>query len=439
MAAIAALLVSCSDPDDLGIDLLPSSDLIEVKSVIDQNSIMSYIYRVDTLSTDETSRSMLGSLNDPLFGTTTINFTATFRIQEFPEFGVNPSPDSIMLYMYYRLFYGDTITPLHFKVYEMNQYLERDASFRQDVDLKSMASDQLLGEKFYTPKIRLDSTTADTFYQLIRIPLDLSLAEKLLAADSADMVQNDNVFLEYFKGLYIETEKQTSTGGSILYLEAVQTSKFRGSGIVLYYHNEEATANSDTLYPYVITPFSARVNSYSHDYTGTPFYNSLNTDVSSDSLIYLQAAGGLRSKIVIDELTNWKDSIIMRGTNDTLPYAINHAEIIFQVDTVITDVKKFPPPNQLLLTFIGRDGKEYLPADYGISPSLYGGVLNPKTYTYKFVVTQHMQHVMRGDAPNNAFYLSIANSDSRANRVVLKGSGSTTGIKFKVVYSRFNN
>jgi hypothetical protein len=244
------------------------------------------------------------------------------------------------------------------------------------------------------------------------------------------MVNND-VFLEYFKGLYIEADKDDEEGGAILQLNASSSSNFQGSALVVYYNNE-ANMNEeepDTLLnPYVITPFSARVNSIEHDYSGTRFFEGLNQENTEDSLIYVQATGGLRSKIYIDNLTNWKDSVNT---------AINKAELVFQVDTLASEVDKYPPPRQLLFTVLDEEGREFLPVDYLFSPLFYGGALYTEDYTYRFNITQHLQQIIDGEAENNGFFLTPARKNSEANRVILKGSGSQTGIKLIITYSKF--
>lgn len=429
-AVLSLAISSCKDETDLGMELLPSSDLVEVKNLVEKNSISSYTYTEDSIQTDEAAKSLLGNFDDPVFGNTTIDFAAQFRLQTYPEYGANPVADSVKLYMYYRIVYGDTVTPQTFKVYELESPLDVDQDYYQDTDLKALASDNLLGEVQFTPEVRIDSASTDTFYQLITIPLDISLGEKLVSADSMQMINND-VFLEYFKGLYIESEKENDEGGSLLTLEASSSSNFQGSALVVYYNNDEnknAEEPDTLLTPYVITPFSARVNSIEHDYTGTEFFDGLNEDTSEDSLIYVQATGGLRSKIYIDDLTPWKDSVNT---------AINRAELVFQIDTIASEVDKYPPPSQLLFTVLDEKGDEFLPVDYLFSPAFYGGALNTENYTYRFNITQHLQQIIDGEAENNGFFLTTARKSSEANRVVLKGSNSNTGIRLVVTYSKF--
>ena len=422
-------LTGCEEQSSIGVEVLPAGDLISIRNTIQETR--SYTHSEDSIRTDEAVYSLLGSFTDSLFGNTTISFASQFRLYEFPDFGPNPQPDSVKLYLYYRIIYGDTITKQKFSVYELESPLDVDSKYTQDVDLKGMAYDNLIGEYEYTPRVRLDSATADTFYQLINIPIDISLGQKLIDADSLDMVNND-VFLEYFKGLYVETEKITGKGGTILSLEAVQQGTFNGSALVLFYHNDSikkvAGGDSSMIMPYIISKYSARVNHIDHDYTQAPFYDHLNSESVQDSLIYVQATGGLKSRILVDELSSWRDSVNT---------AINKAELIFQIDTVASEIHKYMPPLQMLFTIVDSTGVERLPIDYVFNPSFYGGGLR-SDYTYHFSITQHIQEIIDGNAKNYGFYLTPAQKNNEANRVVLKGSTSATGIKLIVTYSKYS-
>ncbi len=430
--ALIIALSGCEEQSDFGIEILPKEDLITVKNIVIKDDISAFIFREDSIRTDEAANSLLGSFHDPVFGITNINFATQFRLQSFPGYGEDPQADSIKLYLYYRIIYGDTVTAQKFKVYELESSLDVDAEYNQHVDLKSMANSQLLGEIEYVPVVKQDSVTLDTFYQLITIPLDISLAEKLISADSTDMINNDD-FLEYFKGLYIETEQVSGVGGTILSLDASSNDVFQGSALVLYYNNQEIrdlaiNGDSSIVMPFVISKFSARVNSIEHDYSDTPFVDDINTQSTKDTLIYIQATGGLKSNILIANLETWKDSVNI---------AINKAELIFEVDTIASDIHNFAPPTQLLFTVIDSTGAEYLPIDYVFSPTFYGGYLW-NDYTYRFNITQHLQEIIRGSIGNFGFFLTPAHKNNQANRVVIKGSNSAVGVKLIITYSKYN-
>lgn len=421
---LAAVFTSCNETNDLGLEVLPGTDLITVKEVVIKDDISSFTHSEEGLISSG-GTSLLGSFNDPVFGDTDIEFAAQFRLTSYPTFGTNTVVDSVRLYLYYKAIYGDTLTAQQFSVYELEAPLDADQDYTQDIDLKAMSYDQLLGKISHTPKMEIDSASNDTAFQSIIIPIDNSLGNKLVNLDSTILSNNDSL-LDAFKGLFVETKEVTSDLGTILTLETASASR-----LVVYYNNEENSAKDtpDTLFTsFIITNNSARVNSINHDYSGTPFEPLLNQQVTQDENIYIQPTGGLKALILIDGLENWKDSANT---------AINKAELIFQTDTIATDKDNFVPPSQLLVTFIDDDGNEKLPKDYYFNPNFYGGFLYPE-YKYRFNITQHMQAIIDGEVDNNGFYLSTGRRTHYANRVILEGATKATGIQLIVTYSKFS-
>jgi hypothetical protein len=463
LAFFVIIFAGCNQSNDLGMELLPSTDLIEVKSVVLKESFSSFTHREDSIKTDEQIASLLGSFNDPIFGNSTINYAAQFRLKSFPDFGTNAEVDSIKLFLYYQGIYGDTTSNQTIKVYELESSIDKDEDYTNTFDLKSLASNVPVGQISLNPKSNeIDDNVRN--YELMEIPLDISLGEKLINLDST-VLSNNDVFLKAFKGLYIASSGIIEGDGAIIRFKShnyenlkdnqslfsailsaltitiildndtieLSVDSFDDIGvgyIQLYYNNDENKLKEEQeklFHYYFISENSARINSITHNYSGTPFEANLNSETEEDSLIYVQPNGGLQSKIFIENLTNWQDS-----TNT----AINKAELIFQIDTAASQVDKFAPPSQLLFTVIDENGDEFLPIDYLFSPSFYGGYLYPD-YTYRFNITQHLQQIIEGKAENYGFFLTTAQKSSEANRVVLKGSTSETGIKLIITYSKF--
>ncbi|HYQ58682.1 MAG TPA: DUF4270 domain-containing protein [Draconibacterium sp.] len=436
---LLSILVACQNElNDLGVGILPDEDLINVRNISVTDKLSSFTFSEDSIISNQSNYNLIGSFNDPVFGKTSVDLATQFRLISYVDFGTDPEVDSVRLYLYYREIYGDTLTTQHLKVYEMQEYLDPDAEYTQDIDLKSMASTVPLGEVSFTPKVVLDSATQDTNYQLIAIPLDDVLGEKIINADSLDLINND-VFLEYFKGLYIESE-DVSGNGTLVKLHTVPTGTFRGSALVVYYNNYEnqhlpEEEAPDTLSKaFLVTQYSARVSGIEHDYSGTAFFDNMNQEEVQDDLIYVQPTGGLKSRITISGLENWKDSTNM---------GINKAEIVFQIDTVASDIHNYPPPSQLIFTFVAPDGEEYRPIDYYFNPAFYGGGLNTSDYTYHFNITQHIQRIIDVTDPedkdyvgNQGFYLTTGRRTDEANRVVLK-SAKNGGVEMRITYSKF--
>lgn len=441
---LALLFTACNEDSDLGIEILPGTDLINVENAVIKDQLSAYANSEFGIVTSKSDYNLLGSFQDPVFGNTTVNFATQVRLTAYPDFGSNPVVDSTFLFLYYRSVYGDTITPQNIKVYELESSLDADAEYKQDIDLKSMASAEVIGETTFTPQIELDSASLDTLYQIIKIPIENSIGQKLADADSLDLISND-VFLEYFKGFYLESENINTPGsGSLVKLIASSSSTFQGSALLLYYNNDENLAlaldddeetQPDTMsMPFLITQYSARVNNITHDYSGTSFYDEVDQGVEQDDYIYVQPTGGLKSHITIGELSGWRDS---------LNTAINKAELVFQVDTVASEIDKYPPPSKLTLTFIDKDSIERLPIDYYYSPIFHDGNLR-EDYSYHFNITQHVQRVINVLDPdldeyvgNQGFVITTGQNSDDPRRVVLEGTGRENGVQLIITYSKY--
>jgi hypothetical protein len=435
--SVFSVFFACSGPGELGMDLLPSTDLINVRSLVDKN-ILAYTITEDSIRTDETPKSLLGSIVDSIFGKTTIDLACQFQITDKPGFEPNAIADSVFLYLYYRQIFGDTITPQRLKVYELQGDIYVDkynkaghpGVYYETENLASYASNKLLGECEFTPRWRVqyDSVYSayDTLYQEIKIPIDLSLAQKLLSADSTKMADQET-FMQFFKGLYVSVDPVVQ-GGTILSLELIADSYTSGSALQVHYHQyNPKTIKIDTLTAaYIPTQFSARINSYKHDYSSAPIKNAINNKEVNDRL-YLQTTGGLRTRFFIPGLDTWKDSV---------NFAINKAEVVFYVDSTATQPLKYELPKQLYLTYIDSTGTEYLPMDYLFSPAFYNGILDTTNYSYRFNITQHIQEVVKGKYKNDGFFLSTSMKNYQYRRVVLKGGGENNGIQLNIAYSK---
>lgn len=436
-ALIVITFLSCTnDPSKTGVGLLPTGDLIVIKKVTVPN-IQAYTVHDEKLRTDEPKYNLLGTFNDPVFGKTTADFACQYRLSGYPGFSATSQIDSLVLYMAYKEIYGDTLTPQNLKVYELASDIPYDDKFYQDTDLKGLSKGDVLAEKSYVPKFKLDSLTStygstkllpkDTVSQEISFQLGATFINKLLAADSLTNSDNDR-FLQYFKGLYVEAS-DVNHGGAVL--------KILGSGLMMYYH----LPNDTTKYSFLYTNNSnaSRVSRFTHNYSTTTFSTNLDTQLNQDSLIYLQTTGGLRTKILIPNLGIWSKLIPeLKNDKDTVRLTINQADLIFTEDTIISDPNTYKPNEQLVFSAIDSLGKTYLPSDYAFYPAYYGGQYNATDHTYRFNIAKHIQDIIekKKGKENHGFYLETAFKNESYRRVVLKGATSKTGIKLQITYSK---
>lgn len=442
-ALLSLIFWSCKEElNKTGYGLLDKGDLVSVSQTeIDKSTIKSFTVTDEKQRTDETTYNLLGTFNDPVFGKITTDFACQFRLSNYPDLSKNAQPDSLVLYLLYMQIFGDTVTPQRLKVYELASDLSFDGKYYQDVDLKALSKAEVLADFNYVPKFELwfdsiktvptpgssKTTPKDTVIQEIAIKLSASMLNRLWAADSLTLSDNDK-FMDYFKGLYVEAA-DINQGGTIMKIFTLAS----GSRMIMHYHNSE----EDSLFlNYNINENSARVSRFNHNYSTTAFVANLDKKTNQDSLIYLQTTGGLASKILIPNLNNWRDSANI---------AINKAELIFTVDQLNTDTAKYLPPYQVILSAINEKDSLYFPSDLAFSEAYFGGIYNSEDGTYRFNIAKHMQELMTMNTigegyirENYGFYLSTADRNTNYSRVVLKGATSSIGIRLEITYSKIN-
>lgn len=423
MFLFTVVLWGCQKGDQtLGIGLLPGVSVLETRYHPDTEDINAFTVTDKRIRVDKPKYNLLGSINDHVFGRTDASFAAQYRIPKFhPGFKPSAQLDSVILRMTYKKIYGDTITPQNIKVYELTGNLDYNAQYYSTWNLKNIVSAEPIGAGSFPPFFRTDSTLRDTTVQVIRVPLSTAFGNRLLQIDSTKMINNDSL-LTVFKGLYISS-MPVDRRGTIVSVEA--------SAVTLYYH--DPVLKKDTLvFDFVMTENAARVSDYNHVYSLARFFPNLDKPYNTDTLVYVQATGGIKTKIMVPSLSLWKDS-----SN----YLINKAMLTFHVDTIMSDYRRFAMPDRLYLKVITGNDEETFPTDSKYS--YYDGVFNYSKATYSFNLTQHLQELIKElNSPepkleNKGFYLVHSDRNNSPSRVVLKGPDSSKPVELNITYTLY--
>jgi hypothetical protein len=404
----ALLLTYCKDDNNsLGLDLQPPGDKLGVQTG-DTASVIAYSRVVDSIKTDETTLSLLGSIADPVFGVSTASFYTQFRLgQSAFSFGTAPLPDSLVLTLDYASIYGDSLAAMTIKVYELDEQILIDTSYysNQSLAVKSI----LLAEKTFVPNFT-DSVAVgtDTLPPHLRINLtDITslLALKLLAAPSDSMASNSS-FLNYFYGLYV-TAEPVNSGGSIIYFNLMSSL----SEMTLYYHNVAA----DSLkFEYLINSNCARFGHFDHDYSlGDPSFIAqvLDKDTTlGKNICYVQALGGVKTFVRFPTIKNYY-------ANGSI--AVNEARFFMSCyePEPLLDVAKL-----LIMVKKNSDGSfDYL-EDQLNGEGYFGGYYDKNNHGYWFRITSTIQDLMRSADTDYGFEIYLSGGAVNAERVLLYGT-----------------
>lgn len=426
-------LFSCKkDPYELGIDLLPPSDTLNVL-VTDSCTVVAYSVRHDSIRTDENSNFIVGSMLDPVFGKSTAGFYSQVRLgADSPDFGNNPVLDSLVLVLFYNGYYGDTTTMQNVKVYEISQDLSLDSSYWSNQRVATYPS-LLANQSFYphpNDSVKVSGKNMGAHLRLNLNKFTNYLGNKILYAPS-DVLADNNSFVKFFKGLYVETNPINSNGVLLNISSGNSTSRLE-----IYFHNSER----DSLqYNFVIDDKAARFTYIDHngylDASPDLKRQMLNHDTTlGANQLFLQGLGGVKLKIRFPYMKDFGKGHIV---------AINDALLMFS--NMETDTT-FAPPPQLSLFRQDSIGRISFLADENEGQTYFGGTYNKSSKTYFFRITQHIQKVIQ-HAYSNSFdlYIQVNNptkTDMPPYRIMLNGTNPslpgalTNRFRLKLIYTR---
>lgn len=196
LSVFASGVVSCvKSPNKIGANILPEDSKLKVYWT-DTTSVYAYSEIVDSIRSDELTYVYLGSIVDPVFGSTVAGFYTQFTLSSLGhDFGPNPQLDSLILYLAYMGHYGDTNSNLVAHAYELDEGMELDQEYYSNLILQYSPDDYL--NYSFIPKPNdtttiIDSVANDTtligavqkFYLSDYNP---DLGNKLLSADTSIM------------------------------------------------------------------------------------------------------------------------------------------------------------------------------------------------------------------------------------------------------------
>ena len=434
---ILALFSCKKDPYELGIDLLPPSDTLNVRTT-DTCTVEAFSVRQDSTRSDKTGSLIMGSMMDPVFGSTTSSFYTQVRLEsEGVDFGQHPVLDSIVLMLFYNGYYGDTLTRQNVKVYEISQDFVYDSAHFSNQQIGIYPT--LLADQDFVPNIT-DSVKVYKTKMAPHLRINLNkltnyLGNKILYAPSGVLASNSS-FIKFMKGLYVNSTPVSSQGALLNFSITSGASK-----LVVFFHNGDDPNNDSLSYNMLLNESCARFEHVEHnnylDASQDLKRQILNHDSAQGARqLFLQGMGGVKVKVKFPFMKNFGHGKII---------AINDG--ILELKNQETDTIYSPPPSLSLVRqdSIGRIG--YL-IDENEGSAYFGGTYNETTRSYFFRLTRHMQKVL-ADAYSTHFdlYILVNNPVKNVitpNRIVLNGTNPllpgylSNRLKLKVTYTVLN-
>lgn len=401
----------------------------------DTLTVVTTLVKDDSISTLYVGANLLGIYNDSVFGSSSASFYTEITLNgSNVNFGTNPLIDSVVLSMKYvssNSLYGSIITPQTFEVYRLNEKFTKSDYFSVD-SLSYSSYPNPIGSLSFLPNLTnsvqiIQNGDTSLLDAHVRINLAKKFGQTILDAGAGSNTILDNAeFSNLVNGLYItpSTTVNNSTlaqsEGSILYFDMNSSL----STLTVYYRSNGAF-NSKS-YSFLINSESKKFNHFEHNYTNTEIGKQLNGLSHDSTLTYVQAMGGIKTKLLIPNLKNLStDGKII----------INKAELVFNLSDFGSNLAAI---NKLALLGITAEGQATFLIDYFEGADYFGGKYDETNRTYTFNITRHLQDLVNSDKIDYGMYLVATSSSITANRSVINSfKHPSKNIKLNITYSKF--
>jgi len=463
-------MMSCdTDYDQLGSDVVDGD--IHNSIIKFEPGIAAYDMPTGSVQSNNLEVNTLGAYNHPIFGTTVASFVSQLELGTAAPTFDQPVLDSVYIYVPYhsRLnataadgsstylldsIYGDT-TAFRLSVKKNNFFLrDADASNNNTVTQKYYTSDRplvegVVGESLLADEAGASIQSVDFRYSAAEVHrkatppggtlktvenlapgmflnLNKSIFQTLIIdAQNSGNLANNNVFKNYFRGIYFKAEQigSNSSMAALKFASGVITMRYRdvtrtNGSIVL-------NADGTIKYTYKTLLLNLRgntINFLENTAVQPAYLAAINTStpLTGDSRLYVK--GGEGSAAFID--INPNDIESLKALNSTgNGILINEANLVFYVDkAAMTDAKV--EPLRVLLYDVNNKRPVY---DYYTDVTtvngfpkfqkyVYGGLAeyeatgDTRVARYKIRITDHINNLVNKDSTNVKLGLVVTES-----------------------------
>jgi hypothetical protein len=414
---VAGTTVSCNKKKKtVGESALSDDNLLNSEG-IDTFALKTFSIVEDSISTKNPRFNLLGSFNDPVFGTSNASFYTQISLSGFsPDFGVLADVviDSLVASFRYGGYYG-TVTQQLFEVYEIDEDLSVDSSYygfstvaTKPVNLVPTANN----EGYILPAPLTQAVVGqDTVAPQLRIPLDTLFARQLM--ELAETVSDNTEFIESFKGLYFKVNNGTQTPGqgTILYLESTNPA----SKLTVYYKEDGEQKQFDFL-------ISASLVDFNHmdiDNSSTNVEFVINDTLAGQTEFYSQAFK-TRAKIQFPTFSDLPKNIVIHKATLELPISYFTGSD-FYPSTIVSAASRF-----------NEGSDQYFLLDNNVQ-------YNQQRRSYIVNLRPYLQSIINGQAINDGIVISPLFFNTSSERIIFNGPNTSNKLKPKlsVLYTEF--
>lgn len=464
LAVMAVFLYSCDKDFNAIGDGLIGDDHFGLEA--EKYDVVAFNQEVTPIQSNTMTPNALGILDNPLFASTTANFVTQVGLSSYPiKVGDSPVIESVVLEIPYfnhatttdnegnttyvlDSIYGDKNGKIKLSVYESgiqmrSSYLSGGTQlpqfyytnqntdfFNNKLGNRLNDGDVLQNDEFFfdakeivikttDPTTKVETTTRKAPQMTLQLNKQF-FQDRILNADASKLAAED-VFQEYFRGLYFNVEKSGSNPSNLALMDfskGVITIKYKAKTSSTT-DDPEATEDKEILLNLKGT-FTTTAN-FLQDTRNADYQSAITTNVNDtdgDERLYLK--GGVGSLAVIklfnqtDVLGYDSNGAVVNGGNKvpdqldeirnnvaTKNWKVNEANLVFYIDA--DKMAGAQEPNRVYLYNLTDNT---ILADYSTDAvSAYGGVISKGTdkrgKSYKIRITSHIRNLVKDATVKN--------------------------------------
>ena len=409
---LALVATSCKKKKSpIGEEALPPGSVLS-SSGVDTFQLLTYTIEEDSTVSMDPRFNLLGSYNDPVFGTVDASFYTQLTVEGFnPDFPADYTVDSVVMAFEFGGYYGE-ISEQTFEVFQVNEELTRDSSYLSSSNASTNGTPLVAGTGNILPDPLTEAVVGeDTLNPQLRIPLINSFGEYLmnLAANSSD----SETFLSGCQGLYFKVNNgmQSPGEGTILYLATTNPA----SKMTVYYTDNDT---GDSLeFDFLVSGSLVDFNHIEINLSSN-VQDVINNPPLGQDQYYAQTFKS-RAKIDFPSLNDIPKDVIIHEATLEIPIDYYQGSDFYPSSVVTVSSELFED-----------DDRRYLISDnINFNDQKRAYVINLRTY---------VQNILKGEIVNNGIIISPKVYNSTTERIIFNGPESVNKKqpKLNVVYTK---
>ncbi len=440
----ALFLASCDDPNDIGLEIQPGEDLINV-AFTEDFEIQTQVTLHDSIRSSRTGRILAGSLKDPLLG----DVYAEGYFQLYPITALRVPENGELVDMQVTLMidsiYGNKSALQTMALHPLAHNINTEATY-YTYSREAYRTNPVPSSVKQVGIVKLQEDAADRVRRDTAMTFMLNeLGQEIVAKSKAqpEWTASWSPFLQSFHGLaLVSQDPNQGTGIMSVSLGSQRTTarlryrtpKADNSAFDTVAVNFVVTGKNPEGSDPGITYSYVRSNRSNTPISGLVSHRDVVPTTQTNNLGFAQAGVGIRTKIFIPGLEALKTRI---GNA-----AISKAELII----VPAHTQGFALPNQIALTrldaggnLLTSNGQEVFVINSNISQrgvSPFAFLFNQEENRYVLNITEYASSVINGSRPNNGLVLSVVPNNTQTGRLVFGTAQNQqhTPIKLRVYY-----